>query len=94
MKSIDIQPTRPKNILATRVSEVIQNDTCGNGNHIIEKKKVFTSCYVKQLTIVTIHRQRLSTFPQFVKLSKLCNDLEIKVIQGKRNTFTQNCAIP
>lgn len=93
MKSIDIQPTRPKNILATRVSEVIQNDTCGNGNHIIEKK-VFTSCYVKQLTIVTIHRQRLLTFLQFVKLSKLCNDLEIKVIQCKRNTFTQNCAIP
>lgn len=53
------------------------------------KKKVFTSCYVKQLTIVTIHRQRLLTFPQFVKLSKLCNDLEIKVIQGKRNTFTE-----
>lgn len=93
MKSIDIQPTRPKNILATRVSEVIQNDTW-KWKSYYRKKKVFTSCYVKQLTIVTIHRQRLLTFPQFVKLSKLCNDLEIKVIQGKRNTFTQNCAIP
>lgn len=39
MKLIDIQLIRLKNILVIRVFEVIQNDICGNGNYIIEKKR-------------------------------------------------------